>query len=451
MTKFVPGQPATLEIHSSRVLQNNGTGPLSFVDISFPEEKVFGRRNLRVEWDGRETKLMDLPPEDQPDHPNTLRLAFDSPWPRGQTHELTIDYQLSSPEDSGTRITIGENDFHVGARGWMALPQPPAHFMAAYPSRPDKSVYSIRVPSSFLVLGRGQMIGKKRAGSETEYRFRLRSRDLAAFEVAGNYKETPFRTGAGTVVFWTHEALKGDVGTTPERLAGAWQTMEADFGPVDPNIHVPHIVESPELRGHTPSESGAAAASFPGGALVNDQMLALGIASDDFAERTMHALAHNWFGDAMYPSSEAAIPMGEGLPEYATIVVDEARNGPDARRRRVADYLRRYEESSARAEEKPLGVTSSTDPAEQREIALAKAPLMYAALEDTCSEAGVRDGLKQLLTALRGQEVGVDDMRSAIEQKCGKNLGEFFRVWLYGKGIPEDFRARYETSGSKND
>jgi aminopeptidase N len=45
---------------------------------------------------------------------------------------------------------------------------------------------------------------------------------------------------------------------------------------------------------------------------------------------------------------------------------------------------------------------------------------------------------------LRGQEVGFDDMRSAIEQTCGKDLGAFFREWLYEKGLPADFRSRYE-------
>ena len=31
-----------------------------------------------------------------------------------------------------------------------------------------------------------------------------------------------------------------------------------------------------------------------------------------------------------------------------------------------------------------------------------------------------------------------------IEESSGKNLAEVFRVWLYEKGIPKDFRAKYE-------
>jgi len=442
------GQPGKLEIHSRRALQNNGTANLAFIDIEFPGEKSFGRKNLHVEWDGHDAKLSTLPEEEQPDHPSTLRIAFDSPWTRGQSHELTIEYELTSPEDSGSHITIGESDFHLGSLGWIALPQPPGHFLAAFPKRPDKTEYSIRVPADFLVLARGKMLGRKPVGNEAEFRFRLRAQDLAAFAVGGSYKEQAFHRGSGTVVFWTLEPLKDDPGTTPERIANAWATLENDFGALDSDIHVPHIVESPELRGHIAGESGPEAVSFPGGALVNRELLALGIASDAFVEHVTHALAHNWFGDEMYPTSEAAIAMGEGLPEYATIVVDEARNGPETRRRRIVDYLRRYDEATSRAAETPLGVTQLTDPAEQRNIALAKAPLMYAALEDRCGEAPVRNGLKRLVTLLRGQEVGINDMRSAIERACGKDLGEFFRVWLYAKGLPADFRARYETSAS---
>ncbi len=304
------------------------------------------------------------------------------------------------------------------------------------------------MPADYLVVARGKMLGRKRGGNEAEFRFRLRAQDLAAFAVGGSYKEQAFHRGSGTIVFWTLEPLKDDPGTTPERIADAWATLENDFGALDSDIHVPHIVESPELRGHIAAESGPAAVSFPGGALVNRELLALGIASDAFVEHVTHALAHNWFGDEVSPTSEAAIAMGEGLPDYATIVIDEARGGPEARRRRIVDYLRRYDEATSRAAETPLGVTQLADPPEKRNIALARAPLMYAALEDRCGEAPVRNGLKQLVALLRGQEVSNNDMRSAIENTCGKDLGEFFRVWLYAKGLPADFRARYEPGAS---
>ena len=441
---FIPGSPGRLEIHSRYTLLNSGTTSLTFIDLVFPEQKVFGVGSLRAALDGHEASLSQLPEEYRQDNPNTLRLAFDAPWARRQTRQLDIEYSLSSPQDPGSRITIADDTFHLGSRGWAVLLQAPRHLLAPLPKRPNKMIYSIRVPSNFLLLARGRMTGRKGNGSETEYRFQLRKDDLSPYVVAGRYIETPFHASDRSVIFWTLQPLKGDPGTAPERIARAWDTLQNDFGPLDPSIRAIHVVESPTLRGHVGDQSGPAVASFPGGALVNEQTLALGIGSDAFVGRVSHALAHNWFGDQMYPTGAAGLAMSEGLPEYATIVIDEATNGPEARRRRIRDYLSRYDEAIRQTKEKPLGVTMPTDSPEQRTIALAKAPLMYVALEDTCGEAPVRNGLKRLVTLLRGQEVGFDDMRSAIETTCGKDLGEVFRAWLYGKGLPPDFRSRYE-------
>jgi Peptidase family M1 domain len=445
---FVPGSSARLEIRARYTLQNSGTAALPFVDIDFAEGKALGAGSLHAEWDGHEAKLAELPEEYRQDHPNGLRITFDLPWVRGQSHQLDIDYSLSSAEDSDSRITIGDDSFHLASRGWAALPQPPHHLLAPYPNRPDKMIYSVRVPSNFLVLARGKMTHRKPEGNEAEYLFQLRKNDLPLYVVGGRYVETRFHGGAGDLVFWTLHPLRENPGSSPQRITAAWATLRNDFGPIDSNVQAPHVVECPNLRPHIGDETAAAVASFPGGALVNEQTLGMGIASDNFVERVSHALAHNWFGDEMYTTGAAALAMGEGLPEYATIVTDEARDGPEARRRRIRDYLSRYDHALQQANEKPLGVTTLTDSPEQRAIALAQAPLMYVALEDVCGEAPVRNGLKNLLTLLRGQEVGFNDMRSALEQTCGKDLGEFFRQWLYSKGLPQDFRSRYELGQS---
>ena len=99
----------------------------------------------------------------------------------------------------------------------------------------------------------------------------------------------------------------------------------------------------------------------------------------------------------MYISSAAAVGMGEGLPEYATIVLDEARGGADARRKRVAEYLRAYDEASKAATEAPLGAVTMGDAIGPRRIALSKAPLFLVALEDACGEAPMRAGLANLI------------------------------------------------------
>lgn len=442
--QFVAGGTPRLHVRGQFELQNIGNRDLAFLDANFPNGKVFGRQNLHVEMDGREIAPSSLPDEYQQEQPDALRIPFDPPWTRGEKAQLTIEYDLASPEDSGSRITLAANEFHLGSRGWFPVLQPPKHVFSPYPKRPAATAFTVLLPSDFLLLARGAPKGRKKDGGETEYRFLIVANDLPPFVVAGRYLESPPKSGAKATAFWTLEPLKDDPGYAVAQITQAWNTLDTDFGPLDRNIAAPHVVESPELREHLPGEPGPAAAPFPGGALVNPQALALGIGSDRFLEMVTHSLAHNWFGDQMYPAADAAIGMGEGLPEYATIVVDEARNGAGARRDRILKYIEEYDEAKKNADERPLRLVRLSDSLPVRRIALAKAPLFFIAIEDECGETPVRNSLRQMVALLRGQEASYDSLRSALEESTGKNLGELFRIWLNEKGIPAAFRDRYQ-------
>lgn len=442
--EFVPGPPSSLHIDERYQLRNTGTTALPFLDIAFPEQAAFGTHDARVQWNGRAIDLSELPEEYRQDNPNTRRINFESPWNKDRSAALDITYAFSSRSDVGNRIAIGDRTFHLSSLGWAALPQPPHRFLSPYPARPPKMIYSVRVPADFLVLARGKLRHRKVDRTDAEYQFQLNKSDLAPFVVAGHYVET--RPGAGSVVFWALHPLAESTGSSTQRIADAWATLEKDFGPINTEVRGPHIVEAPDLSSGSDEGPDTGVASFPGGVLVGEQTLALGIASDAFIDRVSHALAHNWFTDEMYPGPNAAIGIGEGLAEYATVVIDEAEGGASARQARVQHFLGQYNDALQRAKETSLGVTRLTDPPGQRAIAIAKAPLMYVALEDTCGEQPVRNALKNLVTILSGQQVGFNDLRSAMEQTCGKDLGEFFRIWLYGKGLPPSFAARYGSS-----
>lgn len=442
--QFVPRQAAQLQVRAHYTLQNFGTEDLAFVDIVFPEEHAFGRTNLRVQVDGQDAPPINLPAGHHEAEPDALRIPLNPVWGRKQTRQLLIEYTLGSPEDSGARITIGETDFHLGTRGWFPEPQPPTRVLARYPNPPKLVSFSVRVPADFVVLASGIPKGHKKDGDEVEYRFQLDAASLATYVVAGKYAVWPGQGKSSSTIFWTIQPQKDDPAPAAGQIAAAWNVLEKDFGPLDKDIRGPHIVESRELRGHLNGETAPAAVAFPAGAIVNSAALALGRSSDEFLEIATHALAHVWFGETIYFSPAAAVGMGEGLPEYATIVMDEARNGADARRKRVAETLRRYDDASKEAAEAPLGAVMLGDAAGPRRIALAKAPLFFVALEDACGEDSMRIGLAHLVAVERGREAGYADLRAALEESSNRDLAAMFRLWLNQKGIPEDFRQRYQ-------
>jgi hypothetical protein len=61
--RFGAGPPPELRIRTSYTLQNSGLSDLAFIDVIFPDEKVYGRANLRVEWNGHELTPEKLPVE----------------------------------------------------------------------------------------------------------------------------------------------------------------------------------------------------------------------------------------------------------------------------------------------------------------------------------------------------------------------------------------------------
>jgi len=449
--RFSAGPPPELRIRTSYTLQNSGLSDLGFIDIIFPDEKVYGRTNLRVEWNGHEVTPEKLPAEYQAEHPDTLRLPCDPPWARREQRSLQIDYSFVAPVEQGARITLGAANFHLGSRGWIPLPQPPDRVLAPYPARPPKTFYTVRVPGNFLVLGGGTPAGRKKDGGDVEYRFELRKDDLPAYVVAGRYVDSSLwgkSANKTDVAFWTLQPLQEDPAAAAQRIAAAWSALQKDFGPLDKNIPGPHIVESPDLRVRAGEEGRPAAASFPGGALLNSNALALGFQSDEVVQDINQALAHSWFGVEMYPEPDAVVGIGEGLPNYATIVVDESTGGEPGRRRRIRQFLEAYDAAvkgtaGTSSAEKSIITTMLYDPFEQRRIAAAKAALFFIALEDAYGEEPVRSGLARVVALLRGKEVGFNDLRAAIEETTGKNLAEPFRVWLYRTGMPQDFRDRY--------
>jgi hypothetical protein len=451
--RFRAGPPPELRIRTAYTLQNIGLSDLAFVDVIFPDEKIYGRTALHVEWNGHEVTPEKLPVQYQQEHPDTLRLPCVPPWARREQRNLQIDYSFVAPAEQGARITLGASDFHLGSRGWIALPQPPNRVLAPYPGRPAKTFYTVRAPDNFLVLAGGTPAGRKKAGGETEYRFELRKNDLPAYIVAGSYLDSSSRGRSADidpVSFWTLQPLQGDPAAAAQRIAAAWSALQKDFGPLDKNIPGPHIVESAELRARSAEENQSAVASFPGGALVNSDALALGFQGDELTQQINQALAHSWFGVEMYPAPDAAVGIGEGLPNYATIVVDESSGGEPARRLRIRQFLEAYESgvrmyAGTPNSEQSIITTMLYDPFPRRRIAAAKAALFFSALEDAYGEAPVRSGLAQVVALLRGKEVGFNDLRAALEQTTGKDLAEPFRVWLYSTGMPQDFHNRYAT------
>lgn len=450
--RYVVGPPR-LAVIARFELRNIGSTPLGAIDLSLPDEKIYGREGLRATIGGKQISLAPVP-EWKGDSTSGVahaelasvwRIPLEPPWPRRQALSLTIEYDLAPQPPGGARIAVNQNSFHLEPSDWFPVLRPPKKFLAPSVERPDPMPLSVFVPAAFLVRARGTPAGRNARGSEIEYRFRLRKDDLDPFVVAGAYREQQVKSADGGLIFWTFEPVDASAAdTAARRIGSARAALAAAFGPLSKKPDSVWIAETPaEFPRLLEPEGQAAGRAFTGGMILNRAAFALGVASEEFADLAEGELAQSWMRTQVVPRSEADAAMGAGFARYAAIVLAESRGGAAARSAAIARTIRDYDAARGGATEKTFFASTAADSADQRRVAAAKGALFFIALEEACGEAAARRGIAHLTGALGGETVGFDELRSADELESGKNLAELYRTWLGEKGIPAEFRSHF--------
>jgi hypothetical protein len=445
--EFTPGQSPELRLSASYRLENYGVSVLPFIDVMLPSETRYRIKNLLVKVNGQTVNSAQGSEGSPEARTSKIRVPFDPGWHPGERRDLVIEYNFSAQDGAEKSGALAAASFYLISPGWLPALQPPNHVLSSTPAIPEGTTYSVQVPADFPVLASGKPRGRKKDRRTVKYQFESRKEDSAPYIVAGRYVETPSSRQKNSASFWTFEPHKGDLAGVEKQIASVSDVLLKNFGPLDKNSAGVRIVEFAGASSDVTSEPQAV--FFPTGVLVSSQAMAAGIDSPSFSKFISSALARSWFANISGPDSPIGI--GEGLPEYAEVVVDESLDGQPSRRDLVSRFLQEYKSAQKEAIEKPLISTTMQDPVEQRRIALAKAPLFFIALEDAYGEEPVRRGLAEVLALLRGQKVGYPDIRAALETATKKDLTPMFRVWVYKTGIPDEFRQKYEGAKTGND
>jgi hypothetical protein len=229
-----------------------------------------------------------------------------------------------------------------------------------------------------------------------------------------------------------------------QRLAGTVATYEQAFGSITRNRSPIYVVEtSAELAPVVVVTPNIAAASFPEGVLFDRRTVALGLATKAVLDRADYELARTWFGWHVRPRPEAEALLGRGVALFAALHAAEARGGAVARQQEVAELIATYDGIGPAADDKPgFGPAGGYSRAELTAESY-KAALFLLALEDIAGEENFHRAVRRILIDMAGQEIGSNELRSAVEAEAGRNLAAVFHVWFDRPGLPAEFRARY--------
>jgi hypothetical protein len=434
-------EPAHIHVRVRDKLENNGTRELQDLDVVLPGGPSFGTRDITVSVEGKPVKTQRVSRQSGV----SLRIPFDRAWSQNQEKEIAFDYDLEpAPEGRGVVAATSDGFYLADPNVFPAWQSPPGPFARA-DLRARIEELDVTVPADFRVLAVGHEQRNDRRGNFVTHRFEMLGAEFPPYLIAGRYQERQVETEHGTVLFWTRDPLDEETArTAARRLMGTYAAYEQLFGRVTRNHPAVYVVEtSADLAVIDEATANISAASFPEGVLLDHRALALGLASDPVLDLADYELARTWFGWHIRPEAGAELLLGRGMGMFAAVLAAQDRGGAAVRDQQIGRLIAAYDRLGSAADVKPGFGPALDYTREERTAKSYKAALFLVSLEDIAGKEGFDRALRRVLTALSGQEIGSDELRSALEAETRRNLADVFHAWLDHPGIPADFRARY--------
>ena len=150
-----------------------------------------------------------------------------------------------------------------------------------------------------------------------------------------------------------------------------------------------------------------------------------------------HETAHQWFGDAVTEREWAHLWLSEGFATYFAALYTEYGTGPDAFRAEMAD-MRASIIGAAVVTERPVIDTAQTNlMALLNTNSYQKGGFVLHMLRAEVGDSAFFRGVRSYWSNNKHANALTTDLRAAVEQAAGRDLGWFFDQWLTRPGFAE--------------
>ncbi len=158
---------------------------------------------------------------------------------------------------------------------------------------------------------------------------------------------------------------------------------------------------------------------------------------NNIEELIAHESAHQWFGNSVTERDWHHVWVSEGFATYFALLFLEQAHGPAPMKAELAkdrDQVVKYFKTNP----KPILDTTIT---EIRKVlstnTYQKASWVLHMLRQVVGDEAFWNGIRTYYKTYRDQNVLTADFQKVMENASGKNLGDFFRQWLYTPGQPK--------------
>lgn len=146
-----------------------------------------------------------------------------------------------------------------------------------------------------------------------------------------------------------------------------------------------------------------------------------------------HELAHQWFGNSLSLKNRSHIWLNEGFSDYAYWLWVERSQGRTA-------YMSVMKEASQSEFSGPIYIIEPKMSERSKLTSLslfARSAVVLHMLRHVMGDASFFQAMKKYVKTFTYKNVDTEDYQRICEQVYGRQLGWFFKEWVYGAGQPE--------------
>lgn len=146
-----------------------------------------------------------------------------------------------------------------------------------------------------------------------------------------------------------------------------------------------------------------------------------------------HELAHAWWGHSLTASSWCDAWLHESLASYACLLAVEELEGPEASQ---SAYRRMLESHSPKMRLVPCAEADSAAEGHNMGLWIRGPWVLHTLRHQVGDDTALRETFHALQRAKRFGLIDRFDLRSALEDRTGTDMGTFFTEWVDGTGSP---------------
>ncbi len=246
-------------------------------------------------------------------------------------------------------------------------------------------------------------------------------RDTVGVAACGQAPASPRPDGCIAVVTWLFPSDTAQARISFGRAARIVDVLTGMFGPF-PYAKLAHVQSSTRFGGMENSSA----------IFYSERALASGRSIEG---TVAHETVHQWFGDAVTEADWHHLWLSEGFATYFAAVFYQKEDGEAAFRREMEDARRTYLGSDV--VDRPVIDTLQTDLFALLDAnSYQKGAWVLHMLRDQVGDEAFFRGIRAYQAAHRNGTALTRDLRQAMEDASGQDLGWFFDQWLRKPGYP---------------